>query len=52
MNDVMKLVKGGDVKMIDQQFDNTCSMTLQCDADKMPALRARIADIDGTSIQE
>lgn len=52
MNDVMKLVKGGDVKMIDQQFDNTCSMTLQCDADKMPALKARIADIDGTSVIE
>lgn len=52
MNDVMKLVKGGDVKMIDQQFDNTCSMTLQCDADAMPALRSRIADIDGTSIQD
>lgn len=52
MNDVMKLVKGGDVKMLDQQFDNTCSMTLQCDADKMPTLRDRIADIDGTSIQE
>ena len=50
MNDVMKLVKGGDVVMIDQQFDNTCSMTLQCDADKMPALKARIADIDGTSV--
>ncbi len=52
MNDVMKLVKGGDVVMIDQQFDNTCSMTLQCDADKMPALKARIADIDGTSVIE
>lgn len=52
MNDVMKLVKGGDVVMIDQQFDNTCSMTLQCDADKMPTLKARIADIDGTSVIE
>lgn len=52
MNDVMKLVKGGNVKMIDQQFDNTCSMTLQCDADAMPALRNRIADIDGTSLQD
>lgn len=52
MNDVMKLVKGGDVVMIDQQFDNTCSMTLQCDADKMLALKARIADIDGTSVIE
>ncbi len=52
MNDVMKLAKGGDVKIVDQQFDNTCTMTLQCDADNMPALRGRIADIDGTSFQE
>lgn len=52
MNDVMKLVKGGDVKVVDQQFDNTCSMTLQCDADKMPALRIRIDDIDGTTFDD
>lgn len=52
MNDVMKLVKGGDVKVVDQQFDNTCSMTLQCDADKMPALRTRIDDIDGTTFDD
>lgn len=52
MNAVMQLAKGGDVRIVDQQFDNTCSMTLQCDADAMPALRARIADIDGTSIND
>ena len=52
MNAVMQLAKGGDVRIVDQQFDNTCSMTLQCDADAMPALRARIADIDGTSIDD
>lgn len=52
MNDVMKLVKGGDVKVLDQQFDNTCSMTLQCDADYMPTLRSRIADIPGTSLPD
>lgn len=52
MNDVMKLVKGGNVKMLDQQFDNTCSMTLQCDADYMPTLRSRIADIPGTSLPD
>ena len=52
MNDVMKLVKSGDLKILDQQFDNVCSMTVQTDADKMPALRERIAKIDGTSLEE
>lgn len=52
MNDVMKLVKNGDLKVIDQQFDNVCSMTIETDADKMPALRERIIKIDGTSLNE
>lgn len=52
MNDVMKLVKNGDLKVLDQQFDNVCSMTVETDADKMPALRERIAKIDGTSLIE
>ena len=52
MNDVMKLVKSGDLKVLEQQFDNVCSMTIQTDADKMPALRERIAKIDGTSLEE
>ena len=42
MNDVMKLVKSGDLKVLDQQFDNVCSMTVETDADKMPELRGRI----------
>lgn len=52
MNDVMKLVKNEDLKVLDQQFDNVCSMTLQTDADKMPSLRERITKIDGTSFME
>ncbi|MBR5030559.1 MAG: YigZ family protein [Muribaculaceae bacterium] len=52
MNDVMKLVKNEDLKVLDQQFDNVCSMTVQADADKMPALRERISKIDGTSLKE
>ena len=52
MNDVMKLVKNGDLKVLDQQFDNVCSMTIQTDADKMPALREHITKIDGTSFIE
>ena len=52
MYDVMKLVKSGELKVLEQEFDNVCSMTIQADADKMPALRERIAKIDGTSLEE
>lgn len=49
MNDVMKLVKSGDMKILDQQFDNVCSMTVQTDADKMPALRERLLSLSGVT---
>lgn len=49
MNDVMKLVKSGELKILDQQFDNVCSMTVQTDADKMPALRQRLFSLDGVT---
>lgn len=49
MNDVMKLVKSGDMKVLDQQFDNVCSMTIETDADKMPSLRERLLSIDGVT---
>jgi len=51
MNDVMKLTKNGDVSILSQIFDNTCSMTLSCTLDGAPALRARLADIDGVSLK-
>lgn len=49
MNDVMKLVKSGDLKILDQQFDNVCSMTVQTDADRLPALRDRLLSLDGVT---
>ena len=52
MNDVMKLVKSGGLKVVAQDFDNVCSMTVQTDADKMPLLREKLTDIAGTSFQE
>ena len=52
MNDMMKIVKSEPVKVIDQQFDNDCVMTLECDADKMPALKSRIENVDGAAILE
>ena len=49
MNDVMKITKSSDVKVLSQQFDNDCVMTIQTDADKMPAIQARILNIPGTA---
>lgn len=50
MNEVMKLAKGADVKMIEQQFDNSCSMTLSTRADNMPTLRNKLLSIDGVTV--
>ena len=50
MNDVMQLLKKCDIRIIDQAFDNVCSMTVECDADAMPQLRSRLCDIAGTSL--
>ncbi len=52
MNDVMKLVKAGELKVLSQQFDNVCSMTIETDADKLPPLRDRIEAIDGVTVNE
>ena len=52
MNDVMKLVKSGDMKVLGQQFDNVCTMTIQTDADKLPALRERLIGLDGVTEKE
>lgn len=38
MNDVMKIVKKEQVRVIEQHFDNVCSMTIETDADAIPAL--------------
>lgn len=49
MNAVMSLVKKADLRIVEQTFDNVCSMTVECDADAMTSVRQRISDIDGTS---
>lgn len=50
MNDVMKCIKDAGVKVMAQEFDNACSMTISIRADNADAFSARISDIDGTSI--
>lgn len=49
MNDVMKLVKGSDVQIVEQVFDNSCQMRLATRADNAAALRLRLDDIEGVT---
>lgn len=50
MNDVMKLVKQPGVRVDDQQFDNSCSMTVSIRSDEAPRLTARLLDLDGLKL--
>lgn len=57
MNDVMKLLKAQNsmngrevVKIMEQEFDNTCSITISLPLDLLPELSSRISAISGTSI--
>lgn len=52
MNAVMRAAKDPDVKITSQEFDNTCRMTLGIRADRAEALRRRLEDISGVSINE
>lgn len=52
MNAVMRLAKDPDVRIVSQQFDNTCAITLEVRSDNCGILRQRLADIDGVSIVE
>lgn len=52
MEPVMRLVKTAEAKILAQDFNNTCSMTLSLRADDAPAMRRRLADIDGLTFRE
>ncbi len=50
MNDVMKIVKGDELQILGQVFDNCCNMTVAIRSDEADALQKRLADIDGVCI--
>lgn len=52
MNAVMRVAKDPEIKIIGQQFDNTCSITLRIRSDHADALRRRLTDIDGVSLPQ
>ncbi len=50
MNDVMRLAKGDGVRIVGQEFDNTCRMTVEVRLDDAPSFTSRFGAIDGVSI--
>lgn len=52
MNDVMKVIKGVDLKILNQEFDNDCRMIVSIRSDNAPMLVSRLADIDDVRIDE
>lgn len=52
MNDVMRLIKGEHMKVLNQEFDNVCTMTITIRSDWAEDFKKKITDIDGTSIQK
>lgn len=52
MNDVMKVIKGVDLKILNQEFDNDCRMTVSIRSDNASMLVSRLADIDDVRVDE
>ena len=50
MNDVMKIGKSGDVRIVEQQFDNSCSMIIEMRRDFFDSIRQRLLSIDGVTL--
>lgn len=47
MNNVMRIAKGSGIRMLNQDFDNTCTLKLAVDKDITDATIKRLNDIDG-----
>ena len=45
MNDVMKLIKSDSIRISEQEFDNTCSLTITTTADILDNLTARLSKV-------
>lgn len=52
MNEVMRVVKDTGVKIVEQVFDNSCSMVLSIRADHRENLVSRLGDIDGVTFKD
>lgn len=49
---VMRIVKGGDVEVLNRTFDNTCSMTLSFRKDKAQEITGKLLSLDGVTLSQ
>ena len=49
---VMRIVKAGDIDVLNRTFDNTCSMTLSFRKDKAEELTGRLLSLDGVTLSD
>lgn len=52
MNDVMKTLKSSEIKILSQEFDNTCRISLSIRSDHAQALKKTLCAISGLSMIE
>lgn len=52
MNDVMREIKRDNLRIVEQVFDNVCTMTVSIRRDEAAGFASRISEIDGTSVLE
>lgn len=52
MNEVMRVVKDTGVKIIAQEFDNSCAMDVSIRVDNRDMLVSRLGDIDGVTFRD
>lgn len=50
MNGVMKIIKGDALRIISQDFDNTCRLTLSLPVAMIPEISKRLKDVEGVCI--
>lgn len=50
LNDVMKVMKGGDVEVLEQNFDNTCFVRIAVRKDFTAAVTGKLGSVEGISI--
>lgn len=46
---VMRIVKGGNVEVLDRAFDNTCTMTMRFRSDHAQEIKGRLFALDGVT---
>ena len=52
MEPVMRLVKNPGIKIVEQEFDNSCSMTISLRSDHAPDFARRLGEIDGVTLRQ